>query len=781
MHDSAQKNRERPDSEGRLESESIRVTGIVQGVGFRPFVFRLAHRLGIAGRVANTVHGVKIEAEAEPGALAEFVRALVQDAPPIASVQSVRRKRTGLKGYSGFQIVPSTSQAGRTTCISPDVAVCEDCLAEMRDPSNRRWRYPFINCTNCGPRFTIILDVPYDRANTTMNRFVMCELCGAEYHDPYDRRFHAQPNACPVCGPRCRLVDRQGNDMPLGEGLDPLQAAGRLLLDGAVLAVKGLGGFHLAVDASHPAAAETLRARKRRQDKPFAVMFAGIESVGRHCRLTARAAGMLAGPRRPIVLLPKKYGGKLDQAVAPFSSDFGAMLPYTPLHHLLLEAVEGRPLVMTSGNLSDEPIEIDNDRALENLAGVADYFLLHDRPIYLRADDSVVQTAPGGKTFPARRSRGYAPEPVRLGRRLPPVLAVGAQLKNTVCITRGRDAFISQHVGDLDSLETYRYFLLTVNQLCRLFEVKPEAVAYDLHPGYLNTRWALVESGLRPEPVQHHHAHVVSCMADNRITGRVVGIAMDGTGYGPDGTLWGGEFLVADETGYRRAGHLPEVRLPGGEAAIHQTWRTARSLFAAALGRDALDRLGLPLWEQAGRRRVATVDRMLELGTNCPVSTGCGRYFDAVAALLGVRGESLYEGQAAVELESTAARATVKKARSYGFDLTERDGVLVPCLDTMLNEIARDAAAGVDPACIARGFHESLAQALAESTGRIASGAGIGRVVLSGGVFNNRILITSLRRRLAGRGLKVYTHRRVPPGDGGISLGQAVIAARRLE
>ena len=757
--------------------ERIHVGGIVQGVGFRPFVYRLARGLGLTGWVSNTVHGVIIEVEGENGAVDNFAGQLRAQAPPMSEVLSIRRRRISPPGFGSFEIRSSKGDTGRTTLVSPDSAVCPECLAEMRDPANRRWRYPFINCTNCGPRYTIILDIPYDRSNTTMASFRMCPLCRAEYNNPLDRRFHAQPNACPVCGPKVFLQESGGVSVEK-QGEDPIQSAGRLLLEGAVVAVKGLGGFHLAADATNQAATNSLRERKKRQDKPFAVMFASVENAREYCRITNSAERVLASPARPIVLLPRKRKENgLARSVAPFEDTFGAMLPYTPLHHLLLEAAGGRPLVMTSGNSSDEPIEIDNAGALERLSSIADYFLLHDRPIYMRADDSVVQPL-GRKSFPVRRSRGYVPRPVRLRKKYPPVLAVGAQLKNTVCLLRGRDAFLSQHVGDLDSLDTYRFFSLTVRQIQKLLEVKPDRVACDLHPDYLATRWAVKESGLSAVGVQHHHAHVVSCMAEHRLSGKVLGIAMDGTGYGPDGTVWGGEFLIADESGYHRAGHLPYYPLPGAEAAIRETWRMARSVFSSALGASGLESLGLKLWDRVGSKKVETVDRMIESATNCPLSSGCGRLFDAVAALVGLRTETLYEGQPAIELESLARKAGAKRTPVYPFALREQQGMLVPDLAPMFESIARDTAGGVAAELIARAFHDCLVRVMAKAALTLSRREALDRVVLSGGVFNNRYIARALATRLARQGLKVYSHRLVPPGDGGISLGQAVVAAR---
>jgi len=763
----------------RIKCQRIQVKGIVQGVGFRPFVYRLAQGLGLTGWVSNTVHGVRIEAQGDERALECFARRLKKNAPPMARVLSLHRKPVKVRDYKIFEIRPSRSQSDRSTLICPDAAVCEDCLAEMRNPDDRRYRYPFINCTNCGPRYTIIFDLPYDRARTTMSSFRMCPQCRAEFEDPLNRRFHAQPNACPLCGPQVVLVDRQGRPVE-SAGEEPIEAAARVLLAGEVLAVKGLGGFHLAVDAANEAAADKLRSRKRRQDKPFAVMFAGLDSVKSCCRLSAAAAAALSSPARPIVLLPKKTGrNTLAPSVAPFQSTYGVMLPYTPLHHLLLDAVGGRPLVMTSGNDSDEPIEIENQSALARLGHIADYFLLHDRPIYMRCDDSVTLAA-GRQFVPLRRSRGYVPRPVSLSAEYPPVLAVGGHLKNTVCLTRGREAFLSQHVGDLDSPDTFSFFRLTVEQMKRLLEVEPVLVAHDMHPDYLSTRWALERCGLPAVAVQHHHAHVAACMAEHGLSGKVLGISMDGTGYGGDGTLWGGEFLAADEKGFERAAHLPYWPLPGGEAAVLEPWRVARSIFGSVLGFERLDSLGPGMWEQFGQKKVKLIDNMIERKLNCPLSSGCGRLFDAVAALIGLRTVTLYEGQPAMELESLARKANRRRMPVYPFEppgAVPAGGPLVPDLGPMLEAIAGDVAKGVEAELIALGFHRCLSSVIIELGGLLAACRGLDRVVLTGGVFNNRFLLESVSRALRRQGLKVYTHRLVPPGDGGISLGQAVIAA----
>lgn len=755
---------------------ALEVEGIVQGVGFRPFVYRLARALSLGGGVLNTPRGVRIEVEGEPELIEQFTRRLRAEAPPNSMIARVTRRRIPTLGERSFSIRPSEGGDNRSVLVAPDTAVCADCLFEMRDPGNRRYRYPFINCTNCGPRFTIIRDIPYDRALTTMKGFEMCAGCRAEFEDPLDRRFHAQPNACPVCGPRVALVKGDGARRMV-KGEDPVVTAGKAILAGLILAVKGLGGFHLAADAAGEDAVGRLRERKRRQGKPFAVMFPDLETVRRYCRLNRGSEAALIGPERPIVLLDVlRRGERLAPSVAPSQVTLGVMLPYTPLHHLLIEAAGNRPLVMTSGNYSDEPIAASNADALAGLSSIADLFLLHDRPIHIRADDSVV-VARNGHATPVRRSRGYVPAPVRLRRPLAPVLAVGAQLKNTVCLVRGADAFLSQHVGDIEGVDTYEYFLDTVEQLKRLLDLTPDRVACDLHPDYLSTRWAHLKSGLPVVGVQHHHAHVVSCMAEHGLEEKALGVAFDGTGYGLDGTIWGGEFLTVDERSFERAGHLPCLRLPGGDAAVRETWRTARAALRDTLGPEALNQLDLPVWKTVERAKLDAVDRMLESGLNCPASSGCGRLFDAVAAIAGLRSESLYEGQAAIELEAAAMRCPPGKAIRYCGDIDEREGLLVPDTAELLEAVARDAAAGVDVPRIARGFHDWLGRVTVDTASRIAGRLGLERVVLSGGVFNNRLLGVSVARGLGRLGFRVYEHRLIPPGDGGLSLGQAVIAA----
>ena len=755
---------------------SIRVEGVVQGVGFRPFVYSLATRLGLAGWVGNDVDGVFAEVEGPAEQIRDFLAALERDAPPLARVERVSAQPMSPDGCPGFAIVASDAGGRRRALVSADSATCADCLRELADPADRRFGYPFINCTNCGPRFTIVRDVPYDRPLTTMAGFTMCAACAAEYHDPANRRFHAQPVCCPACGPRLRLLAADGTELsgPDGTAEDALARAAGALAAGQVLAVKGLGGYHLAADAASDQAAARLRSRKHREDKPFAVMAADLAAVRALCEVDDVAAALLASPRRPIVLLPRRDGtgpgpGRLARSVAPGNRQLGVMLPYTPLHHLLLRDF-GRPIVLTSGNVSDEPIAYQDGDALGRLGGIADAFLTHDRPIHIRTDDSVVRPFRGREAV-LRRSRGYVPEPLAVaGRFARPVLACGAELKNTFCLGRGDHAFLSHHIGDLENYETLRSFTEGIGHFRRLFDVEPQIVAHDLHPEYLSTKYALEQDGCVLAGVQHHHAHIASCLADNGEPGPVIGVAFDGTGYGTDGTIWGGEFLLADLAGAERAGHLAGVPMPGGAAAIRQPWRmTAAYLDAAFPG-------GLPAGLDVAARNSGTWPDVLALarrGVNSPVTSSAGRLFDAVAALLGIRDTINYEGQAAVELEQLAATS---RCDPYPAAVTDGQPLTVAGSD-LVRAAATDLLAGVPREVIGARFHQGVATVIGEACGLLRDRSGLGTVALSGGVFQNLLLLGTVVDLLEGRGFRVLTHSRVPPNDGGISLGQAVVAA----
>jgi hydrogenase maturation protein HypF len=755
---------------------ALRVEGIVQGVGFRPFVYSLATGLGLAGLVGNDVDGVFAEVEGPPGAVREFLRRLREEAPPLARIERVTTSALPLAGTASFTIAPSGPGAPdgrRRALVAADTATCADCLRELSDPADRRFRYPFINCTNCGPRFTIVRDVPYDRPLTTMAGFSMCAECAAEYHDPADRRYHAQPACCPACGPRLALLDAAGRPLPGGPlPGDPLESAAALLRDGRIVAVKGLGGYHLAAAAACEAAVAELRARKHREDKPFAVLAADLDAARRLCEVSEAAAGLLTSRARPIVLLPRLPRAAVAKATAPANRQLGIMLPYTPLHHLLVRAVAG-PMVLTSGNVSDEPIAYRDEDAVGRLAGIADAFLTHDRAIHIRTDDSVTR-AFRGRPMPVRRSRGYVPEPVVVPGGFPrPVLACGAELKNTFCLAKERHAFVSHHIGDLENAETLRSFTEGIEHFRRLFDIDPRVVAYDLHPEYLSTKYALDLADVDLAGVQHHHAHIASCLADNGWPadgGRVIGVAFDGTGYGADGTIWGGEFLVADYAGFERGGHLAPVPMPGGQAAIRQPWRMA----AAYLDAAGLD----PGRADVARRnsgRWPAVVSMARKGVSAPLTSSAGRLFDAVAAILGVRDTINYEGQAAIELEQLADPGERGRYRA-GIDAGEPFRVRAADL---IGAVVADLAAGVPREAVAARFHSGMAGVVAAGCLLLRERHGLATVALSGGVFQNMLLLSQVVTRLEERGFEVLTHSRVPCNDGGISLGQAAVAAAR--
>src|SRR5918912_4003489 len=760
------------------ERRAVAVRGIVQGVGFRPFIYSLARRHGLAGLVRNDAEGVHIEVEGSPEALDLFVRGIVDEAPPLAVVEAVSSWPLAVRGERAFRIEESREGAQRRALISPDVATCADCLRELFDPADRRYRYPFINCTNCGPRFTIVQDVPYDRAKTTMSVFEMCPECQREYDDPSDRRFHAQPNACPVCGPQVRLLDRFGHELH-SKPEDPLLRAGWMLRGRAVLAIKGLGGYHLACDPFDDRAVRTLRGRKVRQDKPFALMARDLEQVRELCRVGPEEERLLTSPSCPIVLLERLEDSGVAGEVAPRQKTLGVMLAYTPLHHLLLHDA-GIPLVMTSGNRSDEPIAYRDEEAFEQLWDIADFFLVHDRPIHMRCDDSVVRVT-GERTYPIRRSRGYAPTPLGVaesfGRH---TLACGGELKNTFCVAKERHVFLSHHIGDLENYETLRSFREGVEHYCRLFDAQPELVAYDLHPEYLSTKYAreLEETGLPAVAVQHHHAHVASCLADNERPGeeRVIGVALDGTGYGTDGTVWGGEFLEGSiREGFARRAHLEYAPLPGGAAAIRQPWRMALAQLLALYGEEAVLKLPLSVVRRAGERNVRLVSRLVERELNTPPTSSAGRLFDAVAALVRVPGSwrTTYEGQAAIELELAAKGPASQR---YPFRLRpEGEGWVVETRETVAG-VVEDLLAGREAGEISSRFHRTVAEMVVAGCEKIRETGGVSAVALSGGTFQNMLLLGQVIGLLEEKGFDVYRHRRVPANDGGLALGQAVLA-----
>jgi hydrogenase maturation protein HypF len=751
-----------------------RVEGTVQGVGFRPYVYRLADELGVAGHVLNDSRGVVVEVEAPSETVERFLARLALEAPPLASVERVTSEQLEELGERGFSIRESPAGGEPRAAVTPDSATCDDCLAELFDPTDRRFRYPFTNCTNCGPRFTIVVDVPYDRPNTTMAGFEMCPACVAEYRDPANRRFHAQPNACPDCGPQARLVFAGGLAVGDAVARDVLEATARALLDGAIVAVKGIGGFHLACRADDEATVAELRARKHREDKPFALMAPDLHTVRDLVDLKPPELELLLERARPIVLARRRPDAPVAESVAPGSTELGVMLPYSPLHHVLL-ADAGTTLVMTSGNVSDEPIAFDNEEACERLAEIADVFLLHDRPIETRTDDSVVRHADGRRML-LRRSRGHVPSAVRLpldcGRHL---LACGAELKNTFALAKDGNAWVGHHVGDLKNYETLRSFVRGIDHFERLFAVEPEVVAHDLHPEYLSTKHALERGGVRLIGVQHHHAHLAACLAEHGETGPAVGAIFDGTGYGEDGTVWGGELLFGDLTGFERAGMLFPVRMPGGEAAIRQPWRMACAWLAVAF--DEPPAASPPLARQVERDSWEQVARLAANGLASPLTTSAGRLFDAVAALCGLRVEVNYEGQAAVELE---AACDPGEERAYPLPLLDEGGPLVMDARPLIRGLTADLAEGVNVGTVAARFHNALAAATAGACALAAERRGTDTVVLSGGVFQNRRLLGQTASLLADGGLRVLTPVRLPPNDGGIAYGQLAVAAARL-
>ncbi len=752
----------------------ISVRGVVQGVGFRPFVYRLALEHNLKGWVRNTSGNVEIEVEGDEETLRTFLGDLKAKAPPVARLEKVEAAFHRARGYTDFKICPSLAQEGKYQLVSPDIATCGDCKQEILSPADRRFHYPFTNCTNCGPRFTIIEDIPYDRPLTTMRSFKMCPQCQREYDDPLNRRFHAQPNACPECGPGLKLVD--GNGDPV-ECHDVIEEAGALLKAGKILALRGLGGFQLACDATSEEAVNLLRARKRRPAKPLAVMVADLADVERHCLVSDEEKKLLKSPQSPIVLVRWKRGSSdIVPAVAPKIKYLGVMLPYTPLHHLLLKEV-GLPLVMTSGNLSEEPIAKDNDEALRRLRGIADYFLLHNRDIYARYDDSVY-VVEDNVPRAIRRARGYAPYPIFLPHKSKQILACGAEEKNTFCLTKDDHAFISQHIGDMENEETLEHFENTIGFYKRLFRVEPEVIAYDMHPEYLSTKYALrvgQELGLKMVPVQHHHAHIVSCLVENKVKCPVIGVAFDGTGYGSDGTIWGGEFLLADWRSYQRVGHLECVPLPGGVAAIKKPYRMALSYLYALLG-EGFSLEGLPL-SKLNMNEIDIIKRQMKQGINSPLTSSAGRLFDGISALAGVRGEVEYEAQAAIELEMIAFdELEGVGGKPYPFSIVEEQGVKVVKLGELISAVVQDIRDQIPVSAVSIKFHRTMAQIIVDMCNIISRERGINKVGLSGGVFQNRLLLKLAVAALHKEGLTVLTHRLVPCNDGGISLGQAVVA-----
>ena len=800
----------------------IHITGIVQGVGFRPFVYNLAMRMGLKGWVRNTSAGVDIQVDGDESVLTDFAHLLRDTAPPLALIASLEVDPCSPSGFSSFEIAHSEPIPGAFQPISPDVSICEDCLRELHNPADRRYRYPFINCTNCGPRFTIIKDIPYDRPKTTMAPFEMCPACAAEYQDPRDRRFHAQPVACAQCGPGVwlelgvrELGVRDGNSQLLPPNsrhatYDAILASQELLASGCILAIKGLGGFHLACDAANPDAVAELRQRKLRVDKPFALMMPDIETIGQHCHISQAERELLESPQRPIVLLYRRPESTIAEAVAPGQNTLGVMLPYTPLHYLLFAKHPPSNiqspisnLVMTSGNLSEESIATDNEEARARLGDLADAFLMHNRDIHVRCDDSVTRVIsepwavnrdnrphPISNTqYLLRRSRGYAPYPILLHRETPPILATGPELKNTFCLTKDRYAFVSHHIGDLENYETLRAFEEGIEHFERLFRIQPEIIACDLHPNYLATRYALERAerdSLQIFNIQHHHAHIAACMTEHGLLGDepVIGISFDGTGYGDDDAIWGGEFLLADYQGYHRFAHLAYTPLPGGDKAIREPWRMALSwLHTAGINWDAdlppiqyaSMHVGKLATEQllTSNSFLSTLTHQLSTGINAPPTSSLGRLFDAVAALVGVRQTVNYEAQAAIELEALADPEIIDN-----YELTiDNSQFINPA--PMLGQIITDMRANTPVSIMSARFHNSIAHLVLDTCLAMRKEFDVNTVVLSGGVWQNITLLSKSLTLLNKAGFEVFVHEKLPTNDGGISLGQAMIATHQ--
>jgi hydrogenase maturation protein HypF len=767
-----------------MERRAIAIEGVVQGVGFRPYVYGLAARFALAGFVKNRSGGVLIEVEGPTSALERFLVELSTILPPLAHIESVRWETQSPQGDRQFRIESSEADQSASIFISPDIATCADCLEELLDPKDRRYRYPFLNCTNCGPRLTIITGAPYDRPLTSMASFAMCSACRHEYEDPSNRRFHAQPTCCPECGPKLLGSDGHGHASVAGDALTQFAAAVR---SGQIGAMKGLGGYHLVCDARNDAAVGALRCRKHRDEKPFAIMVSDLAAAQAICKVSSTEAELLQSASRPIVLLRRRPTTSIVEAVAPRNPQLGVMLPYTPIHHLLLREMQGAPLVMTSGNRSDEPIAYEDKDATERLAGIADVFLAHDRPIQVRCDDSVVRVVDGVE-LPLRRSRGYAPFPITLP--LPcavPTLATGGQFKGTFALARGQHAFLSHHLGDLDHFAAYQAFVKDIDLYERLLDIHPALIAYDSHPDYASSRYARkrVEEGtdfaaheVGLLPVQHHHAHIASCMAEHGLHESVIGVAFDGSGYGTDGAIWGGEFLVTDFQGFNRAAHLRYVGMPGGDQAVREPWRMALAhMIDSGANLEDLEQRVPTVALRAARR-------MLERNFNAPLTSSMGRLFDAVAALAGIRDRVSFEGQAAMELEWLAILETPESYYPFelidGTDQTNWGKAWNIDTRPLIRAVARDASQGVSCARIARRFQSTIVELIACVCQRLRNATRIDAVALSGGVFMNGLLTSEASRRLTDLGFRVYRHRKVPPNDGGLSLGQLAIAAQAV-
>ncbi|UCD83497.1 MAG: carbamoyltransferase HypF [Deltaproteobacteria bacterium] len=778
----------------------LKVTGIVQGVGFRPFIYNLARRYGLKGWVINSSEGVNIEVEGEEVGLRKFITDIQEKPPSLAAVEEINiRDNLVPKGYINFEIRESLVQPGKFVPVSPDISICEDCLCELFDPSDRRYFYPFINCTNCGPRFTIVKGIPYDRDKTTMEKFVMCPSCQKEYENPLNRRFHAQPNACPECGPEVKLIKNSEfrflNETLAAQFIEPTKGNEailktiELLEQGKIIAIKGLGGFHLVCDAFTGQTVYNLRAKKYREDKPFAIMARDIKTIKQFCEISVEEEKLLSSLKRPIVILRKKpeTNPKIAEEVAPNNKYLGFMLPYTPLHYLLFSGSLSA-LIMTSGNISDEPIAYRNEEAINRLKKIADYFLIHNRDIYIRCDDSVARIF-NDREMVIRRSRGYVSQPIRIEnpklRINNAILSCGAHLNNTFCLAKDNNIFLSHHIGDLENVETMTVFERGIEHFKNLFDIQPKIVAHDLHPDYLSTIYArnllTLSPNIRTVAVQHHHAHIGSCLADNQKDSKVIGVAFDGTGYGDDGNIWGGEFLIADFNDYKRIAHLKYVPLPGGEKAIKEPWRTAASFLYQTYGKEFLN-LNIDFLHRLDKQKWVVLQKMIDQRINSPLTSSMGRLFDAVSSLIGIRDVINYEGQAAFELEQIAEQLPISESRIeyYEYLIIGNTGSLIIDPLPIFEEIIEDLKEKVSKSVISVKFHNTVAKMIVETCSIISKDPGLNEVALSGGVFQNIFLLKSVCYRLKKEGFIVYTHSKVPPNDGGICLGQAVIANAKI-
>lgn len=771
---------------GVVKRYSVIITGIVQGVGFRPFIYTLAKSLSLFGQVNNSSQGVLIEVEGEEGKLKDFIENIRLKAPPLSNIKSISVKEEAVVGYLDFKIIHSVLSDEKDIYISPDISICKDCEKEFNDKGDRRFNYPFINCTNCGPRFSIVKGHPYDREKTTMSTFQMCDKCAAEYENPEDRRYHAQPISCFSCGPELVLISSRSSDKKTG--LSAAEACGELLEKGFIVAVKGLGGYHLVCDALNGTAVKKLRKRKVRDDKPFALMVRDFEKVVEYCYVNEEEKKLLESIQKPIVLLKKREDCLLSEEISPGNPFLGIILPYTPVHLLLFKQLS--TLVMTSANRSSEPIYYKDDEAIENLKDIADYFLLNNREIHLRTDDSVTRVF-RNQEYIIRRSRGYAPNPITIDGKqrdrfvLPSILACGGEQKNTFCLSKGNEFFISHHIGDLENLETLKSFEEGITHFKKLFNIAIGTVAYDLHPEYLSTKYAMDLDVDNKVPVQHHHAHIASCMAENSLDEEVIGVAFDGTGYGEDGNLWGGEFFAGDYKCFNRLGHFEYVGMPGGEMAVKEPWRMAVSFLHKTYGSSGFKDL-LNENQRWGKNRrilpdielqkILTLVKIIESNINCPLTSSSGRLFDAVAALIGIRSKINYEGQAAVELEYITSKEYFGE---YSFKLDKDASTFKINMDQMFQEILKDMNMNIAQKTISSKFHETISNIIIEGCKFIKEKTGLSKVALSGGVFQNITLLQKSVEKLEVSGFEVFIHRRVPTNDGGLCLGQAMIALER--